>query len=53
MEEVERWKKVAKIFRLQSIGLEREKDLEHFLDAFGCKIFMVYRKLMDVWDDRV
>ena len=52
LEEVERWKS-AGIFRLQSAGLEMEKGLEGFLEAFTCGIFMVCRGLMEVWDGRV
>ena len=46
LEEGGRWKRVAEIVRLQSVGLEREKDLENFLEAFGCGIFMACRGLM-------
>ena len=48
LEEIARWKRVAGIFRLQSAGLKREKDLEHFLEAFGCETFMICRKLKEV-----
>ena len=53
LKEVGRWKRVAEIFRLQCAGLEREKGLEDFLEAFGCKIFIIYRGLMEVWDRKV
>ena len=46
LKEVGRWKRVAGMFRLQSIGLKREKDLEVFLEAFGCEIFIAFRRLM-------
>ena len=53
LEEVGRWKRVARIFRLQSAGVELKKDLEEFLEAFICEIFMIYRRLMEVWDGKV
>ena len=53
LKEIRRWKRVAEIFRLQSAGLEREKDSENFLEAFGYRIFMVCRRLMEIWDDKV
>ena len=53
LEDVGRWKRVANIFRLQSAGLQRKKDFEDFLEVFGCEIFMVCRRLMEVWDGRV
>ena len=34
LEEVGRWKRIAEILRLQSAGLEREKDLEDFFGGF-------------------
>ena len=47
------WKRVAEIFKLQSAGLEREKDLEDILEAFECKIFMTCKRLMDAQDGKV
>ena len=40
-------KRVAEIFRLQSVGQEREKDLEDFLEAFECEIFMTCKGLIE------
>ena len=53
LEEVGRWNRVAGIFRPWSAGLEREKGLEDFLEAFGCVIFLVCRRLIEIWDGNV
>ena len=53
LEEVGRWKRVAKIFRIQSVELEREKGLKELLEAFGCEIFIACRGLMEAWDGKV
>ena len=48
LEEVRRRKRVAGIFRLQSTGLKRKNDLEGFLGAFGCEIFIISIRLVEI-----